>query len=217
MQGVSAFQLVQGPNMSGKSTFIRQVGLLNIQAMLGCFVPAEYASFRLHDSLLSRLSNDDLVEKSLSTFAAEMATSAMILGMATPRSLILIDELGRGTAPQEGFGLSHAIGEALIRTKAFVYFATHFHDLATTLCSHPGVVNVHLEVEHNRHDPNSAEFGTVFQYRVVEGPNREEHYGLELAKLASLPLKVMTRAREVAYKLTELEDKGLGITGSRSW
>ncbi|WWD03136.1 hypothetical protein V865_001183 [Kwoniella europaea PYCC6329] len=97
-QGHASFQLIQGPNMSGKSTFLRQVGLLTVQAMLGCY----------------RLSNDDSLDRNLSTFASEMATSAMILGLATPNSLILIDELGRGTAPLEGLGLSHAIAESLI-------------------------------------------------------------------------------------------------------
>ncbi|KAK7688085.1 hypothetical protein QCA50_008455 [Cerrena zonata] len=86
-------------------------------AMAGCFVPAEYASFRIHDALLSRLSNDDDMEKGLSTFASEMASSAMILGIATSDSLILIDELGRGTSPTEGVGISHAIAEKLIKLK----------------------------------------------------------------------------------------------------
>lgn len=120
----SAFQIVQGPNMSGKSTYLRQIGLLTIMAMCGCFVPAEYASFRIHNSLLTRLSNDDDMEKNLSTFANEMASSAMILGLADSDSLVLIDELGRGTSPKEGVGISHAIAEALIKKKCFVFFAT---------------------------------------------------------------------------------------------
>ncbi|KAK7468350.1 MutS protein msh4 [Stygiomarasmius scandens] len=119
-----SFQIIQGPNMSGKSTYLRQVGLLTIMAMCGSFVPAEYASFRMHDALLTRLSNDDDLERNLSTFASEMATSAMILGLATPKSLILIDELGRGTSPVEGIGISHAIAEGLIEHKCFVFFAT---------------------------------------------------------------------------------------------
>ncbi|KAI0962828.1 hypothetical protein AcW1_000092 [Taiwanofungus camphoratus] len=113
----SSFQIVQGPNMSGKSTYLRQIGLLTVMAMCGCFVPAGYGSFRLHDALLTRLSNDDDMEKSLSTFANEMASSAMILGIATSNSLILIDEVGRGTSPREGVGISHAIAESLIKLK----------------------------------------------------------------------------------------------------
>ncbi|KAG6333660.1 hypothetical protein ID866_5430 [Astraeus odoratus] len=117
----SHFQIVQGPkatgSMSGKSTYLRQTGLLAIMAMCGCFVPAEYASFRIHDALLARLSNDDDTEKNLSTFANEMTTSAMILGLATPKTLVLVDELGRGTATVEGLGIAHAIAEELIRIK----------------------------------------------------------------------------------------------------
>jgi len=143
----SSFQMVQGPNMSGKSTYLRQVGLLTVMAMCGSFVPAEYASFRTHDALLTRLSNDDDIERSLSTFADEMSTSAMILGLSTSQSLILIDELGRGTSPIEGIGISHAIAEKLIEMKSYVFFATHFSDLSVTLSRHPNVVNLHLSVQ----------------------------------------------------------------------
>lgn len=103
--------------MSGKSTYLRQIGLLTVMAMCGCFVPAEYASFRIHDAILTRLSNDDDMEKNLSTFASEMTTSAMILGLATQKSLVLVDELGRGTSPREGVGISHAIAEGLLELK----------------------------------------------------------------------------------------------------
>ncbi|KAJ8088885.1 MutS protein msh4 [Marasmius tenuissimus] len=145
----SSFQIIQGPNMSGKSTYLRQVALLTVMAMCGSFVPAEYASFKIHDALLTRLSNDDDMEKGLSTFASEMATSAMILGLATPKTLVLVDELGRGTSPREGVGISHAIAEGLIEHKCFVFFATHFTELSTTLSRQPSVVNLHLSVQVN--------------------------------------------------------------------
>ncbi|OCF74473.1 hypothetical protein I204_04848 [Kwoniella mangroviensis CBS 8886] len=215
-QGHASFQLIQGPNMSGKSTFLRQVGLLTVQAMLGCYVPATYANFRLHDALLSRLSNDDSLDRNLSTFASEMATSAMILGLATPNSLILIDELGRGTAPLEGLGLSHAIAESLINRQSFVFFTTHFHDLATTLGSMRGVVRMHLRVQDNRVEDDNNAFSTTFQYKVEEGPAVIEHYGLKLAKLASLPADVLNRAKEVAMSLSELEAKGRDSTASHA-
>ncbi|KAI0317904.1 muts domain V-domain-containing protein [Amylostereum chailletii] len=172
----SAFQIVQGPNMSGKSTYLKQIGLLSVMALCGCFVPAEYASFRIHDALLTRLSNDDDMEKSLSTFANEMASSAMILGLASSESLILIDELGRGTSPVEGIGISHAIAEVLIDMKCYVFFATHFHELSVTLSRQPTVVNLHLSVHKSR--PSSSNIGMAFQYKIVDGPPDDmDHYG----------------------------------------
>ncbi|KIP02571.1 hypothetical protein PHLGIDRAFT_26530 [Phlebiopsis gigantea 11061_1 CR5-6] len=195
----SCFQIVQG-----KSTYLRQIGLLAIMAMSGCFIPAEYGSFRIHDSLLTRLSNDDDMEKSLSTFANEMASSAMILGLATRDSLILIDELGRGTSPGEGIGISHAIAEQLIRLHSYVFFATHFNELVMTLSRQPSVVNLHLSVQKTRH--SSTNFGMAFQYRIVDGAAEAlEHYGLDLARLADLPEDVIAEARRVSDKLTELE------------
>ncbi|WVQ99553.1 hypothetical protein IAU59_006689 [Kwoniella sp. CBS 9459] len=203
--GHSNFQLIQGPNMSGKSTYIRQIGLLAIQAMLGCFVPAEYASFPLHDSLLTRLSNDDLMEKNLSTFAVEMATTAMVLSLATKRSLVLIDE---------GSGLAHAIAEALIKRKATVLFATHFHDLGKTLEALPGMKRLHLLVEEG--EGNEDAFLSSFQYKVSNGPASIGHYGLELAKLAALPATVITRASEVAHRLVEMEERDRVANGSNA-
>ncbi|KAI0344201.1 hypothetical protein BDW22DRAFT_1412762 [Trametopsis cervina] len=202
----SCFQVVHGPNMSGKSTYLRQIGLLAVMAMSGSFVPAEYASFRVHDALLTRLSNDDDMEKSLSTFANEMASSAMILGIASPNSLVLIDEVGRGTSPREGVGISHAIAEHLIKLKSYVFFATHFNELVTTLSRQPSVVNLHLSVQRTRQTNTS--FGMTFQYKIVDGaPEDLDHYGLELARLADLPAEVLTEARTVSLKLTELEER----------
>ncbi|GJE94158.1 MutS family DNA mismatch repair protein [Phanerochaete sordida] len=202
----SSFQIIQGPNMSGKSTYLRQIGLLTIMAMSGCFVPAEYGSFRVHDALLTRLSNDDDMEKSLSTFANEMASSAMILGLATADSLVLIDELGRGTSPNEGVGISHAIAEHLIKLRAYVFFATHFNELVTTLSRQPSVVNLHLSVQKTRH--TTTNFGMRFEYRIMDGAQENmSHYGLDLARLADLPADVISEARRVSERLTAIEAK----------
>ncbi|KAF8736092.1 hypothetical protein AX14_000888 [Amanita brunnescens Koide BX004] len=209
----STFQIIQGPNMSGKSTYLRQVGLLTILAMCGCFIPAEYASFRIHDALLTRLSNDDDLEKSLSTFASEMASSAMILSLATPRSLVLIDELGRGTSPIEGLGICHAIAEGLIALKSFVFFATHFPDLATTLARKPNVINLHLAVQ--RSNKSKTNLGMMFQYKIIDGVSDDmDHYGLELARLADLPEDVLTEGRKIAEKLASLHAKRQGESES---
>ncbi|KAJ3723913.1 muts domain V-domain-containing protein [Lentinula raphanica] len=203
----SSFQIIQGPNMSGKSTYLRQVALLSVMAMCGSFVPAEYASFRIHDALLTRLSNDDDLEKSLSTFASEMATSAMILGLATDRSLVLVDELGRGTSPREGIGISHAIAEGLIEQKCFVFFATHFAELSTTLSRQPSVVKAHF-LENQRTSQSASNFGMTFQYKIVDGaPEGNTHYGLELARLADLPSDVLTEASRVSKRLAELQTR----------
>ncbi|KAF9505616.1 hypothetical protein BS47DRAFT_1322283 [Hydnum rufescens UP504] len=228
----STFQIVQGPNMSGKSTYLRQLGLLTVMATCGCFVPAEYASFRVHDALLTRLSNDDDPERNLSTFSNEMASSAMILSMATPNSMVLIDELGRGTSAIEGLGIAHAIAENLIDLKAFVFFATHFSDLSATLSRRPSVVNLHLSVQNNTQS-SSSHLGLQFHYRLLDGRGDDiPHYGafllltplfplpgparyvfqpwrysigLELARLADLPKEAMEHARGVAEKLTDLD------------
>ncbi|BEJ16329.1 hypothetical protein CspHIS471_0509340 [Cutaneotrichosporon sp. HIS471] len=204
--GRSHFQIIRGPNMSGKSTYLRQIALLTIMSMVGCFLPAEMATVWLPDCLLTRLSNDDNMQKSLSTFAAEMATSAMILRMATRRSLVLVDELGRGTSPIEGVGLSQAIAEKLIKTQCFTFFTTHFRELSLTLCTTPGVQNLHLQVQSNSHMAETNEFATTFHYKVQNGKCRDEHYGLELAKLAALPADVLETAWDVSAKLTDMDD-----------
>ncbi|KAL1952427.1 hypothetical protein VTO73DRAFT_1576 [Trametes versicolor] len=228
----SSFQIVQGPNMSGKSTYLKQIALLTVMAMCGCFVPAEYGSFHtavcfsIQDALLTRLSNDDDLEKSLSTFANEMASTAMILGLATYDSLVLIDEVGRGTSVREGVAISHAIAEELIRLKPFVFFATHFSELTTTLSRQPSVVNLHLSVQKSR--PTASKFGITFHYKIIDGaPEVFDHYGrvssrspsyalaylflagLDLARLADLPAPVVTEARRVAELLTEQEERDM--------
>uniref|UniRef100_A0A0W0G5I1 DNA mismatch repair proteins mutS family domain-containing protein n=1 Tax=Moniliophthora roreri TaxID=221103 RepID=A0A0W0G5I1_MONRR len=220
----SLFQIIQGPNMSGKSTYLRQVALLTVMAMCGSFVPVEYASFRIHDALLTRLSNDDDLEKSLSTFASEMATSAMILGLATPKSLVIIDELGRGTSPREGVGISHAIAEGLIEQKCFVFFATHFSELSTTLSRQPSVLASVCP-------PNTPFRGKLWNdFSVQDRGWRSGRYdslwfvnplaiarsipysslvrlGLELARLADLPNDILVEATRVANRLTELQSR----------
>ncbi|OJA13483.1 hypothetical protein AZE42_04411 [Rhizopogon vesiculosus] len=198
----------------GKSTYLRQTGLLTIMAMVGCFVPAEYASFRLHDSLLTRLSNDDDMEKSLSTFANEMTSSAMILGIATPKTLVLIDELGRGTSPVEGLGIAHAIAEELIRLKPFSRVIDH--SVSTACCSEFASVcsggsqipfdrtRSFMDSTVQRSRPSASNFGMIFQYKILDGvPENIGHYGLELAKLADLPDDMIAEANRVSEIITE--------------
>jgi len=142
-----------------------------------------------------------------------MASAAMILGLATSDSLVIIDELGRGTSPSEGVGISHAIAESLIGIKAFTFFATHFHDLTTTLSRHPSVVQLHLSVQKSKQ--TASNFGMQFNYRILDGPPDEfEHYGLELARLADLPTSVREEAERIAEKLSmrQAERRESGLT-----
>ncbi|KAG8975102.1 MutS protein msh4 [Tulasnella sp. 427] len=133
-----------------------------------------------------------------------MAASAMILSLATDKSLILIDELGRGTSPEEGIGISHAIAEELIHRKvvdAFVLFATHYQDLSTTLSRYPSVINLHLAVQNNLRAN-----GFKLKFQLLDGfSDTVPHYGLELARLADLPQDVLTEAKRVAERLSEME------------
>ncbi|KAI9493031.1 DNA mismatch repair protein Msh4 [Zychaea mexicana] len=143
----SSFQLITGPNMSGKSTYIKQIGLLTIMAQAGSFVPATYASFRLCDQILSRLGNDVYVEVNTSSFMAEMREAAYIIQNVTNSSLVIIDELGKGTAPYDALGIAASISEYLIKSKAYCFFTTHLHQLTRVLSVYPNVVNLQLKVD----------------------------------------------------------------------
>ncbi|KAM0791598.1 hypothetical protein ACM66B_006041 [Microbotryomycetes sp. NB124-2] len=191
----SSFQIITGANMSGKTTHLQQIALLQVMAQIGCFIPAEYASIRIVDAILTRLGNDDSIEASLSTFAQEMSTMAMILGAleTSERSLVIVDELGRGTSPEEGVGVAHAIAEEIIKAK----------ELCTTLSRYPNVVCLHLTAEMLPTARNS-EFALEYRHRVMDGATPLTHYGLELAKLAALPTDVLTRAKQASTKLSDL-------------
>ncbi|GAA5943208.1 hypothetical protein JCM1841_002073 [Sporobolomyces salmonicolor] len=203
----ASFQLISGSNMSGKSTLLRQIALLHVMGQIGCFVPALYASFRPISALLTRLSNDDNLEASLSTFAAEMSTMNMILAALAVNeerpALVIVDELGRGTSPEEGVGIAHAIAEEIIRSKAFCFFATHFKELSTTLSCYSNVVSLHLETEIDRSKPD---FSLTFHHRVVDGQTPLTHYGLELAKIAKLPTPVLDKAHLISATLESLQE-----------
>ncbi|GAA5999909.1 hypothetical protein JCM10207_005967 [Rhodosporidiobolus poonsookiae] len=210
----ASFQLVFGPNMSGKSTLLRQTALLHVMAQIGSFVPATYASFRPISALLTRLSNDDDIEASLSTFASEMATMSMILAALAAHGgdegdgrtcLVLVDELGRGTSPEEGLGIAHAVAEEIIKSKAFCFFATHFKELAKTLDRYPNVVSLHLETEV---DPSQPDSSLTFRHRLADGVTPLTHYGLELAKLANLPPPVLDKAHLASATLASLAQDG---------
>ncbi len=197
----SRFQIITGCNMSGKSTYIRSLALMAIMAQTGSFVPASYASFPIFHQLFARVSIDDSIEANVSTFASEMRETAFILRNVDKRSMVIIDELGRGTSTRDGLAIAIAIAEALVESRALVWFATHFRDLANILAERNGVVNLHLAVD--MADANKM----TMLYKISNGCVQEKHYGLALAKVVGLPPNVIRVAEEVSATLTKNIEK----------
>jgi len=198
-----AILLLTGPNMGGKSTFLRQTALLVILAQMGSFVPATKMRLGTVDRIFTRIGASDNLARGRSTFMVEMTETAAILNTATPRSLVLLDEVGRGTATYDGLAIAWAAVEYLhARTRAKTLFATHYHELTELEAQLTGVRNFHVSVKERAG-------GIVFLRKVEPGP-ADKSYGLEVAKLAGLPTEVVARAREVlreheqaAHALTE--------------
>lgn len=163
--------------------------------LMTCSVPASYASFPIIHQLFARLGMDDNIETNMSTFAAEMREIAFILRNIDRRSMAIVDELGRGTSSRDGLAIALAIAEALVSSKALVWFATHFKDLATIMHEHAGVLNLHLTV-----DMESADDMTML-YKIAEGAVKESHYGLALARVVPFPPGLVDHAATVAQKL----------------
>lgn len=198
----SRFQIITGCNMSGKSTYIRSLALMTVMAQVGCYVPAEYASFPIVHQLFARVSITDDLEANVSTFAVEMREMAFILRNIEPRSMVIIDELGRGTSTTDGLAIAVAIAEALVESRALVWFVTHFHDLTAIMAERNGVVNLHLAAEISQ----DASKMTML-YKISEGPDTNKFYGLALAKLVDLPPGVLDVAQHVSERLNELAQR----------
>ncbi|KAM0225193.1 hypothetical protein ACHAQD_001125 [Fusarium lateritium] len=194
------FHIVTGCNMSGKSTYIRAVALLQIMAQIGSFVPAEYAAFSMIHSIFARVSLDDNIESNLSTFSVEMREMAFILRNIDDKSLAVIDELGRATSNRDGLAIAIAMSEALIQTRASVWFATHFVDLTKVLADRPGVLNLHLAATSSTTEEGLPHITML--YKATSGAIRdEEHYGINLARAIGLPQSFIEKAEEVAKDL----------------
>ncbi len=190
-----AIVVLTGPNMGGKSTYLRQAALIVILAQLGSFVPARSARLSVVDRIFTRIGASDNLARGRSTFMVEMTETAAILNTATPRSLILLDEVGRGTATYDGLAIAWAAIEYIhARTRAKTLFATHYHELTELADQLSGVKNYHVAVKENA--------GGIVFLRKVEPGAADRSYGIEVAKLAGLPPEVISRAREV---LTEHE------------
>ena len=192
------FQIITGCNMSGKSTYIRSIALMTVMAQIGSFVPADFASTPIMHQLFARVSMDDSIEANVSTFAAEMRETAFILRNIDRKSMAIIDELGRGTSTRDGLAIALAIAEALVDSRAFVWFVTHFRDLATIMAERAGVVNLHLAVEvGGEESPDNMNM----LYKIAEGSVQEHRYGLKLARVVPLPGQVFEIAEQVTEKL----------------
>jgi DNA mismatch repair protein MutS len=185
-----AVLVITGPNMGGKSTYLRQAALIVLMAQMGCFVPARSARLGLVDRIFTRIGASDNLARGRSTFMVEMTETASILNTATPRSLILLDEVGRGTSTYDGLAIAWAAIEYIhANTRAKTLFATHYHELTELADRLSGVKNYHVSVK-------ESHGGIVFLRKVEEGA-ADKSYGIEVAKLAGLPNDVIVRAREV--------------------
>jgi DNA mismatch repair protein MutS len=188
--------VITGPNMGGKSTFMRQTALIVLMAYCGSFVPAAAARIGPVDRIFSRIGAADDLAGGRSTFMVEMEETANILHNATDRSLVLMDEIGRGTSTFDGLSLAWACGvELATRVRALTLFATHYFELTALPKEHAGIANLHLDaVEHGER--------IVFLHSVREGPANQS-YGLQVAALAGVPAVVIARARERLRALEE--------------
>ena len=184
--------LITGPNMGGKSTYLRQTALTVLMAQMGGFVPARSARLPVIDRIFTRIGASDNLARGRSTFMVEMTETAAILNTATPRSLILLDEIGRGTSTYDGLAIAWAVVEYIHSTsRAKTLFATHYHEL-TELERLEGVKNFHVSVKENA--------GGIVFLRKVEPGAADRSYGIEVGKLAGLPPEVVVRAREVLHE-----------------
>lgn len=186
--------MITGPNMGGKSTYMRQTVLLVIMAQIGCFVPAKKAEMPIFDQIFTRIGASDDIMSGQSTFMVEMIEANNALQNATANSLILFDEIGRGTSTYDGMALAQAMIEYIIRNiKAKTLFSTHYHELTEMAEKNAGIRNVHVDV-HEEDDK------VTFLYRVLDG-KADKSYGINVARLAHLPSSVLERAKQILDNL----------------
>jgi DNA mismatch repair protein MutS len=192
--------ILTGPNMGGKSTYLRQVALMAVLAQAGSFVPARSAKLAVVDRVFARVGASDNIARGQSTFMVEMQETATILHTMTGRSLVILDEIGRGTATFDGLSLAWAVAEYLVsndRARPWTIFATHYHELTDLADALPGVVNCHVAAREYKDD-------IVFLHKIVDGRS-DRSYGIQVARLAGLPPPVVHRAAEILGSLEQDE------------
>ena len=190
--------LITGPNMAGKSTYLRQVALIAIMAQIGSFVPAKRAHIGILDKVFTRIGASDNLSRGQSTFMVEMTETANILNNATCRSLVILDEIGRGTSTYDGISIAWSVAEYLLTTDnrmAKTLFATHYWELTKLEEKVPGAVNYHVAV-------HEADDGITFLRKIVKG-GTDKSYGIHVARIAGLPLPVIHRSKEILRHLEE--------------
>jgi DNA mismatch repair protein MutS len=190
--------------MGGKSTFLRQVALISVMAQMGGFVPAREAKLGLVDRVFSRVGASDQILRGQSTFMVEMQETAHILRHATVRSLVLLDEIGRGTATFDGLSIAWAVAEHIARTEGGpkTIFATHYHELVDLSADIAGVGNIHVSAREWQ--------DTIVFLRKIESGGSDRSFGIQVARLAGLPASVVVRAQEILRNLesTEFDREG---------
>jgi DNA mismatch repair protein MutS len=199
----SAVQIITGPNMSGKSTFLRQTALITLLAQIGSFVPADRARIGVVDRIFTRLGASDEIHRGQSTFMVEMVETANILNHATSRSLLLLDEIGRGTSTYDGLAIAWAVIEYIHnhpKLRARTLFATHYHELTDLAERLPNVVNYNVAVDDSGSRGGGGSEDVVFLRRIIPG-RADRSYGVHVARLAGLPAQVVTRAEEILHDL----------------
>ena len=190
--------IITGPNMAGKSTYMRQVALITLMAQIGSFVPASYAKIGIVDKIFTRVGASDDLAMGESTFMVEMMEVATILKNATSKSLVILDEIGRGTSTYDGLSIAWAVAEQISKIKSKTLFATHYHELTDLENKLEGTKNYHIAVKERGED-------VIFLRKIIEG-GTDESYGVHVAKLAGVPREVTKRANEI---LKSLERKSI--------
>jgi DNA mismatch repair protein MutS len=199
-------RIITGPNMAGKSTYLRQAALIVLMAQMGSFVPAESATLGLVDRIFTRIGAQDEIHAGQSTFMVEMIEAANILHHATGRSLLILDEIGRGTSTYDGVSIAWAVVEYIHnhpQLRAKTLFATHYHELTQLAELLPGVRNYNVAV-------TEAGGGVVFLHQIIPG-GADKSYGIHVAQLAGLPRPVIQRADEIMAELEKSSGKAVRI------